>query len=368
MKTIYNVICIAAACSLMTSCAEKGWGVEGKVANAPEGAKLAVEGFNAGMWYNIDSVEVAPDGSFRYRAEAGSPYPDIYRVSFDGKSIYFPIDSLETVTVATEAATFDNGYTLGGSEMAETMMNVDARIAGVVTEKGALAAVADSVLKRELSTIINEDETGILGYYIVNKTVGDMPLFSPANRGDLRVIGALANNFHTNRPNDPRTQYLISLYLGARRELYPGEQQGVEVVANETGLLDIELFDPKGHKRKLSDVAASSGITVLSFTSYQIEPSLAYNAELKRLQDLFAASNLSIYQVSLDADEVQWRTVASNLPWTAVWYDNADRGTLINMYNVGALPMTYIIDRNGDLVERVIDPADLETSIRKHIK
>ncbi len=367
MKIIYNALCIAAVCSLMTSCSKKGWGVEGNVANAPEGAKVAVEGFNAGMWYNIDSVEVASDGSFKYRSEAGSPYPDIYRVSFDGKSIYFPIDSLETVKVSTEAAAFDNGYTLSGSQMAEQMMAIDARIAGVVAEKGARAAVTDSLLKRDLSTMINDDASGLIGYYIVNKTVGGLPVFSTADRADLRVIGALANKFMTNKPGDPRTEYLCKLYLLARRDLNP-QQGGVEIVANETGLLDIELFDPKGQKRKLSDLAAKSGITLLSFTSYQIEPSLAYNAELKRMQDMFAGSNLNIYQVSLDADEVQWRTMASNLPWTAVWYDNSDGGSLINMYNVGALPMTYVIDRNGDLVERVVDPSQLESSIRKHLK
>lgn len=367
MKIIHNVICLAAACSLLSSCSEKGWGVEGKVVNAPEGAKVAVEGFNAGMWYNIDSVKVSSDGSFAYRSPSGSPYPDIYRVSLDGKSIYFPIDSLETVTVTTDATDFDNGYTLAGSQMAETMMNVDARIAGVVAQKGAVAAATDSLLKRELSQLINDDESGILGYYIVNKTVGDVPLFSTGNRADLRVIGALANKFLNNMPDDPRTQYLCAQFLMARRDLNPGEQQGVQFVANETGLVDIDLYDPKGQKRKLSDVAANSGITLLSFTSYQIEPSLAYNAELKRMKDLFAGSNLNIYQVSLDADEVQWRTVASNLPWTAVWYDSKDGGALINMYNVGALPMTYIIDRNGDLVERVVNPADLEKSIRKHL-
>lgn len=365
MKLINNVLCLAAACSLLTSCSEKGWGVEGKVANAPAGAKVAVEGFNAGMWYNIDSVEVASDGSFAYRSAVGSPYPDIYRVSFDGKSIYFPIDSLEVVSVVTNASDFDNGYTLAGSEMAEDMMKVDARIAAVVAQKGADGALSDSLLKRDLSTIINDDSTGILGYYVVNKTVGDRPIFSTDNRADLRVIGALANKFMTHMPDDPRTKYLCERFLRARQNMNP--QPGVTIQANETGLLDIELYDARGQKRKLSDVAAGSGVTILSFTSYQIEPSLAYNAELKRLKDLFASQNLSVYQVSLDDDEVQWRTVASNLPWTAVWYNSADGGRLLNMYNVGAVPMTYIIDRNGDLVERVVDPSDLESSIRKHL-
>lgn len=365
MRLFNYLLCTAAACALFTSCSEKGWGVEGKLTNAPEGAKVAVEGFNAGMWYNIDSVEVASDGSFVYRSTTGSPYPDIYRVSFDGKSIYFPIDSLEVVNVSADAADFDNGYTLSGSSMAESMMKVDAQISGVVAQKGVDGALTDSLLKRDLATLINDDPNGLLGYYIVNKTIGNRPIFNTDNRADLRVIGALANKFMNYRPNDPRTLYLCQRFLLARQSMNP--QAAVEIKANETGLLDIDLYDAKGVKRKLSDVAKNSGVTLLSFTSYLMEPSLAYNAELKRLMDLFAAQNLNIYQVSVDEDEVQWRTIASNLPWTAVWYDNADGGALINMYNVGVLPMTYIIDRNGDLVERVIDPSELEKSIKSHI-
>lgn len=128
------------------------------------------------------------------------------------------------------------------------------------------------------------------------------------------------------------------------------------------GYFDIDLYDPKGTKRKLSDVVEPGKVTLLSFTSYQIEPSVAYNVILNQLYE----QGVNVYQVALDNDEVMWRQSAQNLPWTAVLYDNADNGALLSMYNVGAIPTTFIIDSNGELVERVEDPTALEKAVKKY--
>ncbi len=365
MKYSKSFIMLAIAAAL-TSCSEKGWGVKGTVENAPADTKIAVEGFNAGIWYNIDSVEVASDGSFAYQAAAGAQFPEVYRLGLNGQSIYFPIDSIETVTVKARADAFDSDYSLEGSQLATDMMQVDQRIAKAIKERGVQAVLADSLLKRDLSIMINDDRTGVLGYYIINKTVGDSPLFAMDTKADVRVLGALANKFATSFPDDPRTQYLAQRFISARAAVSPTEST-TSIAATVTGLLDIEYYDANGKKQKLSDVASGAGITLLSFTSYQIEPSVPYNVELNRMAELFKQQGLKIYQVSIDEDEVMWRKNAINLPWTAVWYDAKDNGALLRMYNVSSIPATYIIDRNSDLVDRVDNPADLEATIRKHL-
>lgn len=360
MKRQNKYAALAAIAISMASCSKTGWSVDGTVNGATEGTRIAVEGFNAGIWYNIDSIDVTSNGSFKFSSTEPSPYPDVYRISIDGKSIYFPIDSIDKVTITADASDFDKDYTLAGSSTAVEMMNVDKLIADAVKAKGAQAVLTDSLLKRELGKIVNDDNSGVLGYYIINKTIGDQPIFSIDNKNDLRIIGALANKFLMNLPDDPRTKYLQERYLAARAQ--HSTLPALQIEATLTGFFDIELYDPKGTKRKLSEIIQPGKVTLLSFTSYQIEPSVPYNVILNQLHE----QGVNVYQVAVDEDEVEWRQSALNLPWTAVHYDNADNGALLGKYNVATIPTTFIIDANGDIVERVENPADLEKAVKKY--
>ncbi len=352
---------------ILGSCSQqKGWGVDGKVDNAPADAKIVLEGYNAGIWYSIDSLPVEADGTFTYRAQEGSPYPDVYRLSLNGKSIYFPIDSLETVTVTANAADFDKGYTLDGSDMARQMMQVDARIASAVAAEGAQAALSDSLLKRDLNQTVLDDSTGVISYYIINKTLAGQPLYSPTNRKDVAMLGALAQKFASTFPSDPRTKYLETRFLQMRAAV-KGALPGRVMEATEVSLFDISLYDAKGNERKLTDLTSTPGATILSFTAYGLDNSVAYNVELNRIFEKYRPQGLKIYQVAFDADEVAWRQAAANLPWIAVRNNPNDGDRLLRTYNVGALPLTFIIDGQGNLVERVVDPTKIESSLLKHL-
>lgn len=366
MKMKKLLIAVTASAALLVSCTGSGWRVDGHIDNAPVSAKVAIEGLNAGIWYNIDSVEIDRNGNFSYNSPEGSPYPDIYRVSLNGKSIYFPIDSLEHITVTADASDFGREFTLSGSDVAVAMMNVDKQISAYVAANGVDKAVSDSVFKRGLSETIINDNSGVLAYYLINKTLGDRPIFSVDNRQDVRTLGAIANKFQTQFPGDPRTQYLTERFINARLAIGDYTQRIVE--ANETGLLDMEFYDAAGHSRKLSDVAKDAGITLLSFTSYAAEPSVAYNIELNRIYELFKGNGIAIYQVAIDDDEAEWRNAARNLPWVAVRSTSSQAVPILGIYNVSVIPTTFVIDRNSDLVERIDGvPAGLEAAVRKHL-
>lgn len=353
MKKIAIYAALAALCACSGS--EKGWKVEGTVADAPPGARLAVEGFNGNRWYAIDSVALKADGSFAYAAPQGSAYPDVYRLGLDGRSIYFPIDSIETVAIEANASAFDKNFTISGTPLADEMMRVERIIA---------QAPIDSVAQRQLAEAMLQDSTGVIAYYLINKTIGGKPLFDPATRQGVSMIGAIANKFDYMLPNDPRTAHLRQRFLDARRQA--GASRQSVVVADEIALFDIDLYDSKGAKQSLSAVAQAHPVVLLSFTAYGTEPSLPYNVELNRLYDAYKDKGLEIYQVAFDSDEVQWIEAASNLPWVAVRYNPSDGAALLAKYNVSALPTTFVI-KDGSLAERIDDPAKIEESLKKHL-
>lgn len=352
------------ALALLAACTpgSKGWSVDGTVKDG-EGRRMAIEAFNAGNWYVVDSVTVGSNGKFSFKAAVPAPFADVYRLNLDGRCIYFPVDSIDAITVDTDTASFGSAYTLGGSKAAEKIQAIDRLIAETVASKGQKDALSDSTLKARLSEIAINDTTCIAAYYIINKNIGGRPLFDMSQRRDLGVLGAVAQRFAENRPNDVRTQWLSAMFLNGRRLLYPNAGTTLEVP--ESGLIDIVRFDNKGQSQSLADVAGKGVPTILSFTSYDLESSPAYNMLLASLLERYTPARLNIYQVAFDADEVEWKQKADNLPWVTVWNSPVDGTDVLMKYNIGALPIAYVIDRQGVLTERITDPEQLAAAVAK---
>ena len=360
------IIALTVAAAFASCTRQEGWTIKGTLENAPADTKLAVLGFNAGIgaWYVIDSVEVSDNGSFSFTAAQPSPYSDVYSISLGDKTIFFPIDSIETLTVKADANAFDTSFEIQGSDLAEAMRNVDRAISRVLQTSGPDAVRADSVLKRQLTQIAIEDGNGLIAYYIISKQVGGKPLFNIDNRADLRTIGAVANNFAINRPDDPRTKFLESVFLNGRRATSNGQKVTIE--APQISLFDIDLYDSKGVSHTLSDITGKGKVVLLSFVRYGAEATAPYNILLHDIYDS-RTSDVDIYQVSVGDEEMVWKDSARNLPWTSVFLPSTAGTEILTSYNVVALPMTFIIDRNGDLAERVVDPTSLASAVKKYL-
>ena len=360
MKHLRHYIAVMAVAAL-TACSGKGeWTVSGTVDGA-EGQTMVLEASTNGRWYPLDSVKLPASGDFKISHKAMG-YPDIYRLRLDGKSVYFPIDSIESVKVVANANAFDVDYTISGSPAADMLMDVDRKVMKAAAERGASSLQADTALKRELGKLMLSDPAGIVSYYIVNKKVGGVALYNPSDKFDNRVIGAVANAFSTIRPNDPRTEFLKAVFLTNRPRTTVTADT---LAANELPIIEIDLYDNTGAEQSLQKVAQDNKVVVLNFTVYGAEASPAFNAELNKVYERYHNSGLEIYQIGFDDNEYQWRQAAKNLPWITVYNSSTDGVENLLHYNVSSLPATFII-ANGELVERVADVNSISSRVAKH--
>lgn len=351
-----------AALYLASSCGDKnGWGVSGNIADA-SGDTLILESFTAGRWMPLDTIVTAENGDFEYVNETFAPYPDIYRLTRGTESIYFPIDSIDRITLTASARDFAGKHNLAGTAQAEAFSRVDSMLLASITTKGAQATLQDQALKTAFTEMILQNESLLMPYYLVTKTVAGQPLFNPENRKDLSVIGAVANLFNIQRPQDSRTQYLAEIFTSHKFANHPGST----VEASLSGIPeDIARFDINGKKQTLSEIAKGHP-TILSFTRYDNKLSPAYNAELNKVWEQYHGAGLQIFQISFDENEVTWKTAAAKIPWITVWNALTDPVTPIATYNVTSFPTTFILNSNGDLVERVDDPTKIASAVAKY--
>lgn len=356
-----SLICLSAAAMLYSCNGKPEWKVDGRIEGA-DGQTMYVEASDNGVWYTLDSITLDAGGQFKF-TEAASGYPDIYRLRLGDKTLYFPIDSIETVTVVTKAAAFDSDYQLSGTDAAEQLMTVDRKVIESVNAHGLEGLPKDSVLKRDLANVLLGNPSGALAYYIINKKIGGVPLFDPNNRSDLRIIGAVANAFSTKRPADPRTQYLKNLFITNKRS---GMTAADTIVAQETSIIEVSLYDRTGKKQSLQEVAKKNPVVLLSFTNYSADYSPALNIELNKVYTNHHNQGLEIYQVGVDNQEYNWRETARNLPWITVFNSETDGMRFLNSYNVRSLPAIFVI-KNGEIVERLTDATRISQSVAKYM-
>lgn len=362
MKLISR-LAFGAVALLCCACAGNSnkWSVNGTISGLNDTDLLILEGHNQGYWYPIDTIDVAADGRFSLAQEAQG-YPDIYRLRVGQEAVYFPIDSVETLTIMAEAPSIAANHKLSGTPQAANLARVDSILAEAARTKSASAIVTDPALKRQLGQMLLADPAGIVTYYIVSKSVDGQPLFNPAVKDDRKYIGAVANAFKEKRPADPRTNYLVNLYLSNRTS-----SQTTTMAANEIGAFEIDLYDNTGKRHSLLDLSKQGKVVLLNFTGYSADWSPAFNVELNNLYQKYKDRGFEIYQVSIDADELLWKEAAKNLPWITVMNDVAHGAKTLQQYNVTVVPTTFVIDRNGEIVERVLEVEDLERAVASHL-
>ncbi len=343
-------VAITAGAMMLGSCGhDNKWTVKGNL-DPEAGNMIAVEASDNGRWYLLDSVKVSDGGNFSFSHEAQG-YPDVYRLRNDNVTVYFPIDSIETVTVSRDG----DRYILSGTSQADMMMKADSII---------VLNLPDAEKKTALARLILTDPASITSYYVINRKMAGKPIFDPSVKKDLRVIGAVANAYNEQRPADPRSAYLKRLYLSSRRAAGEG---GTAMVANEISAPEINLYDNTGVRRSLNDLSSEGKVVILNFTSYLAEESPAFNVMLNSLYEKYHGAGLEIYQVALDDDEYNWKRVADNLPWVTVINDAHNSTQVLLDYNVGSIPTVFILNRNGDVVERVTDLGDLPALVAKYM-
>ncbi len=363
-----HILVAAMAASLMA--ASCGGGNEFRVGGVVEGGsdtvKMVVELSSNGRWLIADSVATTGNGEFSVNIPAPAN-PEVYRLRYGRNAIYFPIDSLDQITINTGVKNFATEFTVSGSHDAVSMMNIDKRAIEIGAMKGEPRTKAVAAWKKELVDTILANPSGIISYYIINKYIGSDPLFDPLVKEDLRIIGAVANGYYTFRPNDPRTAYLVNVLRNGRIYHNPNAAVSDTLQLDETSLLDITLQDNDGVEHSLVALAREKKVILLSFTVYTAEFSPSYNAILADVYSKNKGRGLEIFQLSFDGDEFQWRQSAVNLPWITVYDPAGVQSANLAKYNVTQLPLTYVIDRNGEIVERVSDPSQLAGIVARYL-
>lgn len=364
---------LVASMLLLSSCDSKGksFSVNGEITSA-DGQVLYLEHRGLGGLEILDSVKLKDNGKFAFKEEAPEN-PEFYQLRLGEQILVFAVDSVEKLQLNADAADLFNSYKIEPAILNEQIKKVismqrdtkkDISSLMLQHEKKEIEDVdfmekVDSVLtvyKSFANNLILGNPSSAAAYYAAFQKVDDYLIFDPYDKKDYSMFGAVATSWDRFYPGTERTKHLYDFTMNALRARKQQEKQSdmiSNIAVTESQLPDISLLNVKGQKTNLSSFIGN--VVLLDFTAYKTEFSLKHNEIIKRVYNKYKSKGLVVYQISFDSDSHFWKNVSVELPWSTVYEPQSINSTLLKSYNVRELPTAYLLNKEGDVVNRIED-------------
>ena len=362
-------VCLAAVSA--ASCGKTAR-IDGQVQDL-QGGDVVVKLPDVNTYNVLDTVSVDASGKFSYRFRPEKGQPDFVYIFHNdtriaslllqqGDKVHINADTLGNYTVegspesiklaGVEKAFAD--FTSGFTALAERLDGLDAASSEAASVRRAMGKAYTDYYRSRVKYIM-ENSRSLTVVPVLYQTVGALPVFGQET--DAIHFRNICDSLKSVYPD---SKYVAALETEAKRRTDLLALKARIESAPQMDYPDLELPDVHSEKVKLSEVDAKV-IMVHFWTSSNAAQKMFNLDVLKPIYKEFHSRGLEIYQVALDVDKALWaRTVRDQgLEWINVCDGLGGNSPAVLMYNIGALPATFIIS-DGELVDgKGVDLASL---------
>lgn len=128
---------------------------------------------------------------------------------------------------------------------------------------------------------------------------------------------------------------------------------------------EIALPSVKGDTLRLSSLKGK--VVLLDFWASWCAPCRASNKILVKLYEKYKAKGFEIYSVSIDDNAGKWENAIKKdkITWLQVNEPGGFKGRTAVHWGIYGIPTTYLIDKEGRLLEMDLEGKELEKAIKK---
>lgn len=364
-------------CLLIASCSGPSAGISGHIEGG-ENAEVRLAGLGQRGFMDIDTVTADGAGQFNIPATSLQGLAlDVYKVSVGDGHFFVIGDSLSSLQVEgklpeqagliTALDVQGDTWTSGFADfISELMMRQDSlKEAKLATSQGTSAQEQiegkqryDALQERQTNYVRNTvrshktDPIGLMALEHLNLTV-DRPLAAQVIDSTRTLMGhSMAHRNLSQRVTKQRKPQQSS-----RRN---------DLIKPGMAMPDIELNDPSGKKRALSDLRGK--VVLVDFWASWCGPCRRENPNVVRAWKEYKDQGFEVFSVSLDKDAKKWQRAIDQdgLIWP---YHISDlRGwssVATQLYGISSIPHAILIDKDGTVVATHLRGAQLEAELQR---
>ena len=335
--------------------------ITGNLQNAPEGV-VVLSQYTDSRPKVLDTLEIKSNGDFTFEFDSIGT-PTFYELNLYGQRIVKLALYKENVDVKFNFSD-PNSLQIEGSQDSKEMLKLEKLMdayQGQVNQLNEKYYEAMSKNDAEVIRQIQLDAMNLEAQQVVKvkemiESMGNsfaslaaVGLLNPQN--DFPFLDALVTKLNENYPE---TIAILQL-----------KQQLDEMRALAVGQLapDIVLPDPSGKTTKLSDLRGK--YVLIDFWAAWCKPCRQENPNVVRLFNQYNSKGFEVFGVSLDRSREDWvKAIADDqLNWTQVsdlQYFNSAAAVL---YQIQAIPATYLVDPDGKIIAKDLRGPSLEAKL-----
>ena len=326
--------------------------ISGKVNNKVEG-EVTIEGIVDKKFAKIKSIELNEDNTFMTNLTVNEP--GLYRINFFNKQLAFLVldEKHDEVTVTADGNKPDGVLEINGSKDTEYLMEVQKIRAGIqkfaeeinpafvkANQEGDQERMEDLQLQymnkqKEINNLV-KDKVREMG----NSLTALLVTQELDPNEDFSFMDEIAQKFEKSLPNSFFTRQLVER-VNVLRKLAIGQ------VAP-----DITLENPDGKMVSLSSLRGN--YVMIDFWAAWCRPCREENPNVVALYKKYNSKGFEVFGVSLDRKKEDWlRAIEKDgLSWTHVSDLQYFNSAAAQLYNIQAIPATYLLDKEGKIIAK----------------
>lgn len=333
----------------------------------------------------IDTLKTDTNGKIQYRVNNMTQYPDFYYLTYgDNKLIPMIIAPGDKIKVTAEKS---GKYEITGSSDSNLLKEQEDMFSRRIKSFDSLAVLYESAVNRNDSkeaeiisqqmgrTYVNTKRDALKFVMTNSKSLSIIPVIYRKISDEILVFGEASDFilfkqlYDSLQPLYKESPYVLSLAdeIGRRESLIVLDEHFSQ--AGYSSFPDIINTDINSKQVRLSELEGQ--VIILSFWVSTDVNQRVFNTDLKEIYEKYHHKGLEVYQVSLDTDKAYWANTVreQKLPWISVCDGLGTQTLSIGTYNINKLPAMFIMDKQGDIVDKdVFDEVKLEALIKRLTK
>ena len=357
MKAVLRVVMLSliiVACNSQPSDPAKGSEIliSGKVNNKVTG-DISIEGIRDQKFVNLKNIKLNEDNSFSTSLKVDEP--GLYRINFFNKQMAFLVldENHSEVNIVADGDQPNGSLEIKGSKDTDYLIEIQKLRGGLqkyaeeinpefvkANQEGnqeRMEALQMQYMEKEkeINGLVKEKVRGMgnsLTALLVTQELDP--------NADFSFMDEIAQKFKKSLPNSTFTRQLVER-VDKLRKLAIGKQAP-----------EITLEDPEGNMVSLSSLRGN--YVMIDFWAAWCRPCRAENPNVVALYEKYNPKGFEVFGVSLDRKKEDWvRAIEQDgLSWTQVSDLQYFNSAAAQLYNVQAIPATYLLDPDGKIIAK----------------